>query len=137
MMEELWVRDCMTREVITCSFDTLLEEVVTELRNRLFSCLVIVENKKPIGIITERDLVSIFSNLLDSQNWKSLIVANYMTKDPKTLYEDITLLEAVDQMRLDGIRHAPIVDSQGDLTGILTQTDVIKGFYNALKCLED
>ena len=135
-MEDIWVRDCMTREVVTCAFDTLLEEVVAELHSKLFSCLIIVENNKPIGIITERDLVAIFSNLLDHQNWKSLIVEDYMTHNPKALYEDLTLLEAVDQMRIDQVRHAPVVNSQGDLVGILTQTDVIKGFYNGVKNLE-
>ena len=131
MLDEIWVRDCMTREVITCSYDTLMEEVVAELQDRMFSCLVISEDSKPIGIITERDLVSIFSDLLDNQAWKHLLVADYMTKNPKTLYEDLTLLEAVDLMRIDKIRHAPVVNSQGELVGILTQTDVVKGFYNA------
>lgn len=131
MLDDIWVRDCMTKDVITCSYDTLLEEVVTELHNHMFSCLIISEDRKPIGIITERDLVSIFSGLLDNQAWKRLIVADYMTKNPKTLYEDLTLLEAVDLMRIDKIRHAPVVNSLGELVGILTQTDVIKGFHNA------
>jgi predicted transcriptional regulator len=132
-MEEIWVRDCMTREVVTCSFDTLLEEVVTELHENSFSCLIISNNNKPIGIITERDLVSIFSNLLDEDDWKRFIVADYMRKNPKTVYEDLTLSEAVEQMRIDGMRSMPVVNSQGEIVGILTQTDVVRGFYDAFK----
>ncbi len=131
MLDEVWVRDCMTKEVVTCAFDTSLEEVVHELQTRLFSCLLVVDDDTPIGIITERDLVGIFSNLLSHNNWRSRIVSDYMLKDPKTLYEDLTLMEAVDQMRLDKIRHAPIVNVQERLVGILTQTDVINGFYRA------
>ncbi|GAB1257402.1 CBS domain-containing protein [Aurantivibrio plasticivorans] len=128
MLEEIWVRDCMTADVISCSFDTSLEEVVAELKDRLFSCLVVAENNEPIGIITERDLVSIFSTLLGKADWSQLKVCDYMTKPARTLYEDLTLLEAVDQMRLDKIRHAPIVDQQNQLVGILTQSDIIRGF---------
>ena len=54
----------MTRDVLTCAFDTNLEEVVYELQNRLFSSLVVELDRHPIGIITERDLVGIFSQLL-------------------------------------------------------------------------
>jgi CBS domain-containing protein len=131
MLDEIWVRDCMTREVVTCAFDTTLEEVVQELRTRLFSCLVVVDDQHPIGIITERDLVGIFSELLDQSEWRNLLVEHYMTRNPRTLYEDVTLMEAVDQMRIDKIRHAPIVNSQNHLVGILTQTDVIRAFYRA------
>ena len=131
MLEEVWVRDCMTREVVTCAFDTTLEEVVHELRAGLFSCLVVVDDKSPIGMITERDMVGILSEVLDQSGWRNLSVEHYMAKNPRTLYEDLSLMEAVDQMRLDKIRHAPIVNSQNHLVGILTQTDVIRGFYRA------
>ena len=131
MLDEVWVRDCMTREVVTCAFDTTLEEVVDELQTHLFSCLVVAEDNHPIGIITERDLLKIFSNLLDEENWRTLRVNDCMRKNPRTLYEDLTLMEAVDQMRIDKIRHAPIVNSQNLLVGILTQTDIINGFYRA------
>ena len=130
MIDDLWVRDFMTPEVVTCSFDTSLDEVVTELQTRLFSCLIIVDQKIPIGIITERDLVRIFSNLLDSDGWRQLIVIDYMTKNPQTIYEDLTLMEAVAQMTLDRIRQAPIVNNQQELVGLLTQSDVIRGFHS-------
>ena len=131
MLDAIWVRDCMTHEVVTCAADTTLEEVVQELQTRLFSCLVVEADHRPIGIITERDLVGIFSQLLGDKRWRDFLVADYMTKNPRTLYEDLTLMEAVDQMRIDNIRHAPIVNNQHHLVGILTQTDVIKGFYQA------
>ena len=131
MLDQVWVRDCMTAEVVTCSFDTTLDEVVHELKVGLFSCLVVVDADRPIGIITERDLVRIFSDLLEADSWRNKLVCDYMVKDPKTLYEDLALMEAVDQMRIDKIRHAPIVNNQNKLVGILTQTDVINGFYSA------
>ena len=131
MLEEVWVRDCMTRDVVTCALDTTLEEVVHELQSNLFSCLVVEDSHQPVGIITERDLVRIFSQLLDDDRWRKFNVENYMTANPRTLYEDLTLMEAVDHMRIDKIRQAPVVDSQQQLVGILTQTDVINGFYRA------
>ncbi len=137
MLDDIWVRDCMTREVISCSADTSMEEVVHELRARLFSCLVIVEENKPVGLITERDLVGIFSEFVGSQNLDKLILKDCMQRNPKTLYEDLTLMEAVEQMRLDKIRHAPVINGAGELVGIMTQTDIIKGLYNYTKALED
>lgn len=128
-MGDIWVSDCMTCEVVSCPADTTLAEVVEELRSNLFSCLVIVDGKFPIGLITERDLVSIFADILDEANWEQMRIENFMSTPPKTIQTDLTLVEAVSCMKELGIRHAPVVDVQGELKGILTQTDIIRGFY--------
>ncbi len=131
-MEDIWVSDIMTKEVTTCHPRTLLTEVVTQLHTHLFSCLVIVEDKKPIGIITERDMVTILADMLEDVSWDSLSVENFMTTPVVSLYEDHTLLEAVEIIRSEGIRHAPVINQTGELTGLLTQTDIINGYHNML-----
>ena len=129
-MNDIWVSDYMTSEVISCPADTTLAEVVEELRSNLFSCLVIVDGKFPIGLITERDLVGVFAEILGKENWEQLRIEQFMSSPPKTIHADLTLVEAVTTMKDLGIRHAPVVDVRGELKGILTQTDIIRGFYD-------
>ncbi len=125
---DVWVSDIMSTNVVSCSPDTSLEEVVEELRTNAFSCLVILENECPVGMITERGLVGILSGLLGEEGWKGLIVKRFMSTPVKTINEDRTLIEAVDLMEMEKIRHAPITDQSGKLVGILTQSDIIRGF---------
>jgi CBS domain-containing protein len=130
-MNDMWVSDYMSREVVTCPGDTILAEVVEELHSNLFSCLVVVDGDKPIGLINERHLVAVFADILGQANWGDMKVENFMNTPVKTIASDLTLVEAVTAMKEFQLRHVPVVDSQGKLAGILTQTDIIRGFYDA------
>ena len=58
------VSDAMTKEVITISPDSLLEEAAVLMRDSKVSTLVVVKNDKLIGIITESDIFEAFIDLL-------------------------------------------------------------------------
>ena len=128
-MGDIWVSDYMTSEVVSCPADTTLAEVVEELHSNLFSCLVIVDGEFPVGLITERDLVGVFADILGEENWEQKRIADFMSTPPQTILLDLTLVEAVTTMKELGIRHAPVVNVRGELKGILTQTDIIRGFH--------
>ncbi len=130
---DIWVADFMSTKVVSCSPDTSLEEVVEELRTNDFSCLVILENERPVGMMTERALVRILSDLLGEENWESQTVKHFMSTSVKTIDEDRTLIEAVDLMGMEKIRRAPIIDLSGKLVCILSQSDIIRGFARAFR----
>ncbi len=130
-MQDIWVSDIMTREVTSCHPRTLLTEVVKQLHRQPFSCLVVEDDKKPVGIITARDMVTILADMLEDVTWDSLAVENFMTTRVVCIPEDATLPEAVDTIREAGVRHAPVVTLQGELVGLLTQSDIINGYYQA------
>ena len=66
-------------------------------------------------------------------NIKTLLVRDVMTKDVATLGRNESLTVADDVMRLGRIRHLPIVDSEGDLAGIVSQRDLFhSGLLRAL-----
>jgi len=61
------------------------------------------------------------------------LVSDLMTKDVVTLGQNETLRSADDLMRLGRIRHLPVVDGDGLLTGIVTQRDLFhSGLLRAL-----
>ncbi|MBX3471759.1 MAG: CBS domain-containing protein [Planctomycetes bacterium] len=55
-----------------------------------------------------------------------------MTREPKTLRPDQTLLDAMCFLRDHGVRHIPIVDADGRLEGVLTDRDVKRATPSAL-----
>lgn len=126
---DTWVRDYMSKDVVSCPVDTTLAEVLEELRSRVFSCLVVVEGNSPVGIVSERDLVHLFADLESVNGWGALLVNAFMTSPVNCLEEDLTIIEAVESLRHEGVKHAPVVDMAGCLVGLLTQTDVINGLY--------
>lgn len=55
-----------------------------------------------------------------------------MTRDPKTLRPEQTLLDAMRFLRDHGVRHIPVVDGHGALVGVLTDRDVKRATPSAL-----
>jgi len=92
--------------------------------------MITVDNK-PVGIITERDMVTILADMLDDVSWDDAAIENFMTSPIITINEDLTLFEAVDMARMEKIRHLPVVNDADELVGILTQSNIVDGYYQA------
>lgn len=132
-MQDIWVNTLMSKNVTTCSRNTPLQEVVNQLHQKRFSCLIIVEeDDTPAGIITERDMVTILADMMKDVSWYQLAIENFMSSPPICVQEDSTLLEAVDTIREASIRHVPVISLNGKLSGLLTQSDLIEGLYQTV-----
>ena len=130
-MEDIRVEELMTRDVVTCSPDLPLLDVVAQLSTRKFSCIIVTEDEIPVGIITERDLVEVLLDTLQGVTWNELAIKNFMSSPVVSVREDTLLEEAVSMSHMKKIRHMPVVDVEGMLKGILTQTDLIAGCYQS------
>jgi CBS domain-containing protein len=84
---------------------------------------VLDENKRPIGIITDRDLtVRVIAAGADPFATK---VRDVMTACPKTVQEDTPLEDALAIMRSGPYRRVLVVDKRGLLLGLLSLDDVL------------
>lgn len=126
-MKEIYVFEVMTEDVIQCSPSTSLKEVVKTLSSNRISSLVITENNQPIGIITERDMVSILADMLNDVVWDNLSIDHFMTSPTYSIDSEVELHQAIDLSLEKNIRHLPVVNADNKLVGILTQTDMIDG----------
>ncbi|MEG4319514.1 MULTISPECIES: CBS domain-containing protein [unclassified Microcoleus] len=84
------------------------------------SCVLVVEDNRPIGIFTERDIVK----LTTVANCAiGLTIADVMTRSPITLKqsESQDIFTAMFTLRQHSIRHLPVVDEDSRLIGIITR----------------
>jgi CBS domain-containing membrane protein len=58
----LLVKEAMTTDVMTTTADTPLREAALVMRDKKIGCLVVVDGKRAIGIVTEGDFVSLFAD---------------------------------------------------------------------------
>ncbi|WP_305857491.1 CBS domain-containing protein [Balneatrix alpica] len=61
---------------------------------------------------------------------KSVKVSDYMTSDPVTFTEDTDLFEAINILLTHRISGAPVVNKAGDLIGLLSEVDCLRGILN-------
>ncbi len=92
------------------------QEFLQESRS---SCVFVVEDRKVIGIMTERDVVRLSAQ---TQNLDLLLVSEVMAQPLVTLHESALtdLFLAVNLIQQFHIRHLPILDEQDCLVGMVT-----------------
>ncbi len=93
-------------------------DAVSLLHKRSHGAVVIVENEKPIGIITEDDCRSVdrFTQL-----------SQVMSKELITMPNTLGAREAFEFLNLHRHKLAPVVSSTGELVGIMTRLGALRG----------
>jgi CBS domain-containing protein len=87
------------------------------------AAVVISADRKPLGIVTERDFMRrLLNNGLDP---KTTPLSKIMTSDLRLAHSDDDLLDWLRQMSNDRFRHLPVVDDEGTLIGIMSQGDFV------------
>jgi CBS domain-containing protein/two-component sensor histidine kinase len=115
--------DLMTRPVITVPPSLPLGEALETMISRKFSCLVIGDGRRALGIVTERDVVRAYSRIHDHPE---LTVADVMTAAPLMVPQEMDHYEAFKVMKSRRFRHLLVSDGDGALAGIVTETDFVR-----------
>jgi CBS domain-containing protein len=93
------------------------------LAEKEVGALLVVDENKTVGIISERDLVRVFAKtetcLLDIE------IQNYMTPGVITVGLDATIEECLQVMTHERIRHLPVIEND-KLVGLISIGDVVK-----------
>lgn len=118
------VRDVMTSKVISVSEEESITRVAKLMsQHNIGSVIVTNEKGRPVGIITERDVVkrTVAKNLLPSKVYaKQIMSAPLITVSPK---EKIS--KAAKKMSELGVRKLVVMDG-GNLIGIITSKDIVR-----------
>ena len=132
-MNQIPIRELMTQEVLCLPADAPLQQVIQDMHDHHRSCMVIVDGCKPVGIITERDMVAVLAELLIMCPTRSLQAADVMATPPVCINEDASLYEALVVTQARRIRHLPVVDQSDELVGILSQGDIAGAHFHAIE----
>ncbi|CDK99787.1 putative Histidine kinase [Magnetospirillum gryphiswaldense MSR-1 v2] len=122
-MRSVPLSDIMTRAVVTIVPDSPVAAALAIMGERRISCLVVAEGRRPIGILTERDLVRRYGGVALADGEQE--VRSIMTPSPVTVPPDIDQFAAFKMMKTGRFRHLVVVDDGGDLLGIVTETDFV------------
>jgi CBS domain-containing protein len=117
------------RNVVVAPKTEMVVDAARRMRTSHVGALVVVNQidgiQRPIGIVTDRDIViSVVAGDPDHINY--LLVSDVMTSDIAVGFEDDELETALKTMHEHGVRRLPVVDRQGSLVGILTLDDLLQ-----------
>jgi len=129
-VKEITVNDLMTTAVVTTAPDQDLVAVLQAMIAHRYSCMVVVTDNQPVGIITERDIVRLMAEYLNRSPMAPYRVVDVMTTPLVTVGEGPSLFEAMVISTSQKIRHLPVIDSRGALKGLVTQTDLAQAHFH-------
>jgi len=129
------IKDWMAKDVLTVDENTSLMRATRIMKENSIRRLPVVSHGKLIGIVTDRDVKDASPSNTTSLDIHELYyllsemkVKDVMTASPLTLPAEDTLEKAALIMLEDKISGLPVVDAAGHLVGLLSETDVLRGF---------
>lgn len=117
------VGEYASRPVIAVESRSTVLDAMKLMREKSISCVIALEHGEPIGILTERDIVFAANWLLGQPD---LLINQVMNKPVMTVSGDMTVAQAHRVFRQHNIRHLVVLDTGLDMTGVFTQTDLVR-----------
>ena len=118
------VEKLCTGPAITCAPDTDIVEMARIMRDHDISCIVVTENKTPVGIVSVRDCRNLIA---DSQGSVAGIrVRDIMSTGVFKVRRRDYLFTAIFMMSTHNIHRLVVVDDDGRLFGVITDTDLVR-----------
>lgn len=121
----------MVTQIESVTVDTDLLSAVNLMRDSKLSCLLVMDNDKPVGIVTERDIVRLAADLLTGKPCDTL--ANVMTGSLITLPVSTTIDQARAVMAERKIRKLLLVDETGHCCGLVTPSIIAQAQYTTIE----
>ncbi len=129
-----YIHEIMSKNVVKVNYEiSALEISKTMVKHRISSVVIIDNNDKIIGIVTEKDLIKEIcaKNLLAN----TLTAAKVMSSPLITISKNSTINDATKLMVEKKIKHLAILENN-DIIGILTTYDLINLLRNKIKSID-
>jgi CBS domain-containing protein len=117
------VGDIARTAVVTVHADQSAGNVATVMKEEEVGSVVVTEERRPVGIVTDRDLV--LEVLEPRADPREVEAGDIMTETPMTVQSGTGIREATAALYEHGVRRLPVVDEEGAMAGIVTLDDFL------------
>jgi CBS domain-containing protein len=121
-MARTTVADVMTRRVVYLPGDTMLDEAAQAMRDQSIGDVVVTEGPTLAGLVTDRDIV--VRALAQGLSPQTTTLASIATRELIMIEQSATAEEAVQAMRQRGVRRLLVCDTDRNLVGIISLSDL-------------
>ena len=124
------VSKIMSTSVLILKKDAKISDAARLMSNKHHGCVIIVEGKKPIGIITETDLVR---NLVSKKSSPNAKVTEIMSSPVVSIEHDAKLEKANKIIDTHHFTIYPVVNKEGSVISIVTENDVVHSINDNIR----
>jgi CBS domain-containing protein len=116
------VRDVMTPNPECVSEKDSIRDVARIMKDRDTGVVPVVDGKKIIGLITDRDIV--VRGIAEGKDIANVRVTEIMTRSVRSVKEDAPLSEVMQMMTRAEVRRVPVVNGRDEIVGIVSLGDI-------------
>ena len=121
---KMLVREAMSSPVISVDENEDIVQVANRMREQRVGAVIVVNrNEDPVGIVTERDIVT--RVVADGVDPNMLVASKVMTSPLKMVEPELGLMDAMKMMDRENIRRLGVI-YKGELVGIVTDRSIIR-----------
>lgn len=132
MADMLLVKDVMTKGVRVTGPDSSVREVVAAMNRFNIGSIIVVQDNKPVGVISERDVLRrVVEPCLSPE---TIAARQIMTSPVITICESASVAEVVKIMAEKRVRKIPVMKKER-LVGIITYTDILSKVLSMISIL--
>ena len=139
----MFVANRMSKNPITVSPDTKVDEAAALMKKHHFRRLPVVTDGKLVGFLSDKDIIKAApspATTLAKYEINSLLakmrIADIMAKEVISVQVDATIEEAALLMCNHKIGGLPVISSVGSVVGVITETDIFKTFVDVMGLAE-
>lgn len=140
MIENIKIKEIMTMDVLSVHDSENLSAVARIFRENPIHHVPVLKGKRPVGIISTQDLFKLIFDFdsTDTRMLDTLLDHTYKIKDVMTdklviFEEESTLKDAAKILSDSSLHSIMVVNAKGDLTGIVTTTDLMRLLYKNIE----
>lgn len=116
------VSEIMSTDLVTVGPEYNVADVASLMRSKRIGSVIVLEDDRVLGILTERDILGVVGSGEDPKN---VAAHEALTDDLVTIGPDAPIEEAAQEMVRAGVRHLPVI-SERDLLGIVSMRDLVR-----------
>jgi len=96
---------------------------IARMNAERIGCVLVEQDGAIVGIFTERDVLNRITGNLSKLDGP---VADVMTPSPEIIHQDDTVAYALHAMSVNGYRHLPVADDNGNALGMISARDILR-----------
>jgi len=124
------VADFMSKRVITTGPEDHVSQIASSMQRHNVGSVVIMKNRRIVGILTERDFVRIVEKV--GMLLKEDQAKHFMAKPVVTVQSDTSLTDAMKLMQANHIRHLIVLDKKLRMIGMISARDIMKAAQESM-----
>ncbi len=131
------IESLMSKSAITIDIAASVQAAAQMITTQMVSCVVVVDQNIPVGVVTERDIASAAAVNPESGSLSETPVSEIMGTPLMVLRSSETLADALNLVERLSIRHIPVLNDSEDVVGVVTQTDLLRACRDLLAAASD